>query len=176
MNYLVQWFTATEKGNIREVNEDAVLTHPDRATLEQQPDMVPPGGRLCVVADGLGDHAGGQRASSLAITLIRDHYYSQRNVSTEQSLVGSTTKYRGRYFTVGCVRFSTKSKNAHTPPEWGLRGNCVPSCSSVSTPLRILHGILWCYHLEKVRNAKTSFAKNDIFWRSWRLKFENLQR
>jgi protein phosphatase len=87
MNYLVQWFTATEKGNDRDVNEDAILMHPDRATLEQQPDMVPPGGRLCVVADGLGGHAGGQRASSMAIRLIRDHYYRQHNVTTEQALV-----------------------------------------------------------------------------------------
>jgi len=92
MSYLIQWFTATEKGNVRDVNEDAVLAHPDRTTLEQQPDMVPPGGRLCVVADGMGGHAGGQRASSLAITLIREHYYSQHNVTAEQALVEATRR------------------------------------------------------------------------------------
>jgi hypothetical protein len=26
-----------------------------------------------------------------------------------------------------------------------LRGDTVPSCFPASTPLRILHGILWCY-------------------------------
>ena len=66
---------------------------------------------------------------------------------------GSTTKHRGRDFTVGCVRFSTSSKNAHTPPEWGCEGTQVPSQPPGATALRILHDILWCYP-QKNQNKK----------------------
>ena len=71
---------------------------------------------------------------------------------------GSTTKHRGRDVPVGFVLFSTSSKKEQTPPEWGLRGNCVPSRSSVSTPLRILHGILWCYQAAATA-SRDRFAK-----------------
>ncbi len=73
---------------------------------------------------------------------------------------GSTTKHRGQDFTVGCVRFSTKSKNAHTPPEWGCEGTQVPSQPPGATALRILHDILWCYHAEMHRGKQDNLCSS----------------
>lgn len=65
---------ATHPGQVREENEDAsfvlqfILSHEGQATL-------PLG--LFIVADGMGGHAGGQRASSLATRLVVDHVIRQ---------------------------------------------------------------------------------------------------
>lgn len=86
MTHVLQWFTKTEKGQVREVNEDAVLAYPDDAMLAQQPNLVPTGGRICIVADGMGGHQGGQQASTMAVTRIRDLYYSQKDVPADQAI------------------------------------------------------------------------------------------
>ena len=41
---------------------------------------------------------------------------------TQNGWIGLSLKHSGRHCIVGCVGFSTKSKNQHTPPEWGCEG------------------------------------------------------
>ena len=86
MPYLLQWFTATDQGPNRTVNEDSVQIVPDATTLEHDPAFVPPGGRLCAVADGMGGHQGGQQASAMVVRRIIQHYYAQLGDSAEQAL------------------------------------------------------------------------------------------
>ena len=63
---------------------------------------------------------------------------------THLQVTGSTTKHRGRRFIVG------------------LRGDTVPSRSPVSTPLRILHGILWCYQVTPVEGKIPSLGVTPL--------------
>jgi len=50
----VAWGSATDRGNVRAVNEDALLAKPP----------------LFVVADGMGGHAAGDVASQLAVEFL----------------------------------------------------------------------------------------------------------
>ena len=61
---------ATERGVEREVNEDSVYCEPVAAPRAQGK------GWLCAVADGMGGHAMGEVASSLAARALADAYYS----------------------------------------------------------------------------------------------------
>jgi serine/threonine protein phosphatase PrpC len=56
----------TDKGRVREHNEDALFTL--NAVLSQEEDLVP----MCfyVVADGMGGHEGGEEASALAVRIV----------------------------------------------------------------------------------------------------------
>ncbi len=103
------------------------------------------------------------------------HYLTWVDFFVNRFAKGSTTKHRGRDFTVGCVRFSTKSKNAHTPPEWGCEGTCVPSRSPGSTALRILHDILW-YYLAKAVARCCSSGLEPLHISSWRCHPERSRR
>ena len=57
---------ATNKGLVRDHNEDALFTL--KAVLSQEQDLLPIS--FCVVADGMGGHEGGEQASALAVRLV----------------------------------------------------------------------------------------------------------
>ncbi len=78
MPHLLQWFIATDRGRVREANEDSVMAYPIAEDLARQPNLVPVGGRLCVVADGMGGHRGGREASTMAVRRIAMVYYNQQ--------------------------------------------------------------------------------------------------
>lgn len=86
MSSLLQWFVLSDIGRVREVNEDSVRTYPIAEELKRNPKLVPPGGRLCVVADGMGGHRGGREASSLAVRRIGQLYYSQLRTNPEETI------------------------------------------------------------------------------------------
>lgn len=68
---------ATHRGLVREVNEDTfgvgdvMSSHPASRVLSLRLDLDDP--VVCVVADGLGGHVGGDRASQLAVRTILEH-------------------------------------------------------------------------------------------------------
>lgn len=86
MTTLLQWFVLSDRGQVREANEDSVQTHPDSDILRQRPDYMVPGGRLCIVADGMGGHRGGKQASDIAVKRIGQYYYTTQGEGPEQAL------------------------------------------------------------------------------------------
>jgi protein phosphatase len=86
MNYRLQWSVATDKGTVRKLNEDSVLVHPDEEELTRGGIALPPEGRLCIVADGMGGHRGGQEASSTAVRKITQYYYNQHGTAPIEAL------------------------------------------------------------------------------------------
>jgi serine/threonine protein phosphatase PrpC len=81
---MLHWSVATDRGLIRKVNEDSVLVHPTEDELAQAD--IPPAGRMCIVADGLGGHRGGQIASSTAVQKIVHYYYAQHELPPLEAL------------------------------------------------------------------------------------------
>lgn len=60
----------TDVGNVREVNEDC-----GRYTKPGDPALLEGKGSLAVVADGMGGHSAGERASNLAVEIVNRVYY-----------------------------------------------------------------------------------------------------
>jgi PPM family protein phosphatase len=60
---------ATSVGQVRTGNEDSVLCEPLESAL------VAERGLFCAVADGMGGHAAGEVASSMAVSTARDRFY-----------------------------------------------------------------------------------------------------
>jgi serine/threonine protein phosphatase PrpC len=71
----------TDPGCIRESNEDSGrhVSPRDNETLAAR-------GRLTVVADGMGGHASGEVASAMAVDVIGEQYYSDRQSSPQDAL------------------------------------------------------------------------------------------
>jgi serine/threonine protein phosphatase PrpC len=86
MNYRLQWSVATDKGTTRKVNEDSVLVHPAEEDLAHGNIALPPAGQICIVADGMGGHRGGQEASNTAVRKITQYYYNQQDMAPLDAL------------------------------------------------------------------------------------------
>jgi serine/threonine protein phosphatase PrpC len=60
---------ATDVGQVRTGNEDSILCEPLESLLVSER------GLFCAVADGMGGHAAGEDASSMAVKVARDAFY-----------------------------------------------------------------------------------------------------
>ena len=76
---------ATDRGRVRELNEDAILVE-----AGTQPHVIARGS-LCAVADGMGGHAAGEVASQLAVATLRSVFYGQASDSLSAGLVSAIT-------------------------------------------------------------------------------------
>src|SRR5262245_60158853 len=59
---------ATDVGRVRTGNEDSILCEPLESLLASER------GLFCAVADGMGGHAAGEDASSMAVQVARDAF------------------------------------------------------------------------------------------------------
>lgn len=71
---------ATSIGQVRPTNEDAVLCEP-----AESPEVARRG-LFCAVADGMGGHAAGDVASSIAVQRARDAYYASPTDAVDRAL------------------------------------------------------------------------------------------
>lgn len=72
----------TDIGLKRSINEDNLIT-----VVPEDPQQLQHKGALFVVADGMGGHTQGDRASELAVTTVREAYYQAENVDNATALV-----------------------------------------------------------------------------------------
>lgn len=103
MTHVMQWFAATDKGTLRKVNEDSVQSYadrPDREALQQQSVALPPE-QLCIVADGLGGHRGGQKASSTAVQHVARYYYRRQDTPPDQAIQQAILQASRDILTIG---------------------------------------------------------------------------
>jgi PPM family protein phosphatase len=71
----------SDAGCIRATNEDLgrYICPGDRTTLASR-------GRLAIIADGMGGHASGEIAANMAVEIINERYYSQKQGAPQQAL------------------------------------------------------------------------------------------
>lgn len=72
----------TDVGCKRRINEDNLIT-----VLPEDPQILKDKGALFVVADGMGGHTHGERASELAVNAVREAYYQSTSEEIATSLV-----------------------------------------------------------------------------------------
>jgi len=85
-------FAHTDRGLVRSENQDSVLLHfpGDEGALLGK-------GALAIVADGVGGGSGGKTASDMAVSSVRDCYYSSMG-DTASSLRGALVAANGEIF------------------------------------------------------------------------------
>jgi serine/threonine protein phosphatase PrpC len=69
-------------GRVRSANQDNLLT-----VLPEDPHLLQQKGALFIVADGMGGHTHGERASELAVTIVRERYYADERADVATILV-----------------------------------------------------------------------------------------
>jgi serine/threonine protein phosphatase PrpC len=90
----VQAVLRTDVGLVRSENQDfGTYTTPREESLSH------PGGRLLVVADGMGGHRGGATASRLAGETVKAQYLGSETYDIAQALRESLTRANARIFT-----------------------------------------------------------------------------
>lgn len=71
---------ATDVGQVRTGNEDSVLCEPVESALAAER------GLFCAVADGMGGHAAGEDASSMAVKVARDAFYEAGDMDASEAI------------------------------------------------------------------------------------------
>jgi len=90
MTVLYEVQVRTDRGNVRERNEDAVGTVLDwRKTLHVDDSLLDERGHLFAVADGMGGHAAGEIASHLAVATLFRAYYAERQKPPAAALIAA---------------------------------------------------------------------------------------
>ncbi len=78
------YFSGTDRGVVRRENEDSYLLHiPDDEKLLREK------GILAVVADGVGGGPAGKQASSMAVEVVKNSFYSDSNLDNSEALKNS---------------------------------------------------------------------------------------
>lgn len=83
----------TDIGCRRSINEDNLIT-----VLPEDPQILSSKGALFVVADGMGGHTHGERASELAVTTVREAYYQADGTDNAASLVQAVQQAHTRIY------------------------------------------------------------------------------
>ena len=86
---------ATAVGQVRTGNEDSVLCEP----LESA--VVAERGLFCAVADGMGGHAAGEVASSMAVTTARDLFYGSSDGDVGEALRSAISQANAAVYDAG---------------------------------------------------------------------------
>jgi serine/threonine protein phosphatase PrpC len=81
--FVIEAGAHTDKGMRRQVNEDRLATPP--AGLA--PELLARKGHLYIVADGIGGHRAGDRASEVAVATVMQQYYADPSPNVRESLV-----------------------------------------------------------------------------------------
>ncbi len=89
----------TDVGCKRMVNEDNLIT-----VLPEDPQILRNKGALFVVADGMGGHTHGERASELAVTTVREAYYQSASVDNAASLAQAIRQANTRIYAENMLR------------------------------------------------------------------------
>jgi protein phosphatase len=92
----VESFADTDVGLVRSANEDSFLLFfpHDQRLLEEK-------GILAIVADGVGGSIGGKAASSIAVSVMRERYYSSEQADPLSALKESMIAANREIFTKG---------------------------------------------------------------------------
>ncbi len=83
----------TDVGCTRSINEDNLIT-----VLPEDPHIFSSKGALFVVADGMGGHNHGERASELAVTTVREAYYQSTDTDNTTSLTQAIQQAHARIY------------------------------------------------------------------------------
>jgi hypothetical protein len=83
----------TDIGCKRTSNEDNLLS-----VLPENPQILQDKGALFVVADGMGGHTHGERASELAVNTVREIYYQEEHKDTPASLIQALQEANARIY------------------------------------------------------------------------------
>lgn len=102
----------TDIGCTRRINEDNLLT-----VLPEDPHILQQKGALFVVADGMGGHSHGDRASELAVNTVRELYYQQEQENAGDALARAMRQANTRIYNENLAR--------HTTPQNGMGTTCI---------------------------------------------------
>ncbi len=104
----------TDIGCKRTANEDNLIT-----VLPEDPQILQDKGALFVVADGMGGHAQGDRASELAVNTVREIYYQAENEERAASLTHAIKQANALIYQENLARSNTAD------PQAGMGTTCI---------------------------------------------------
>lgn len=114
----------TDIGCKRSINEDNLIT-----VLPEDPYILKNKGALFVVADGMGGHSHGDRASELAVTTVREAYYQAENTDNATALVQAIQQAN----TLICNE--DKARSDIHDPKYGMGTTCIAAVLQEQTLL-----------------------------------------